>query len=326
MDAVRGTAILLLLVWHASAIPELYGQEMPEAVRAVNAFFLPYRMPTLMLLSGMLLSRSLSKPLPTYYAGKFSMILWPYVIWVIIAKLTFLEVVGLSWWHWRAWYATSYLWFLFFIGVYYLIAPAFARLPLWVPVALFTAVGAILPADSTEQRMAYFAVFFFAGNWMGRYPETLTKILRSRWIAVAAVPVVALGIASSVWTDIVDYTVWTAPVSLAGALLLAAVFSRMSDAGRGTHLLQWLGRSSLVYYVSHFPVMAAISMSPVGQLPGLLVALINLLAALAVGWVLARWKDRVPLRWLFEAPTPLVRGVRRLLSAASPRRSGEPVR
>src|SRR5699024_2842661 len=91
MDAVRGTAILLLLVWHASAVPTMYDVAMPEAVRSANAFFLPFRMPTLMLLSGMLLARSLRKPLPRYLAGKFSMVLWPYVAWVVIAELTFLD-------------------------------------------------------------------------------------------------------------------------------------------------------------------------------------------------------------------------------------------
>ena len=29
-----------------------------------------------------------------------------------------------------------------------------------------TATGALLPADSMEQRMAYFAIFFFAGHWL----------------------------------------------------------------------------------------------------------------------------------------------------------------
>lgn len=129
MDDVRGTAILLLLLWHASAVPVLFGTEMPEVVRSANAFFMPYRMPTLMLLSGMLLARSLRKPLPTYYAGKIAMVLWPYLVWVIIAKATFLDIEGMPWWHWRAWYATTYLWFLFFIGVYYAAAPLLRRLP-----------------------------------------------------------------------------------------------------------------------------------------------------------------------------------------------------
>ena len=60
-----GAAILLLLIWHASAIPVLLGLPMPDAIRLANAFFLPYRMPTLMFLSGMLLARTLASRSPT---------------------------------------------------------------------------------------------------------------------------------------------------------------------------------------------------------------------------------------------------------------------
>lgn len=319
MDAVRGTAIVLLLIWHASAVPEIYGHEMPEIIRTINAFFMPYRMPTLMLLSGMLLSRSMRKALPAYYAGKFSMIVWPYLVWVIIAKLTFLDVVGLPWWHWRAWYATSYLWFLFFIAVYYLVAPLLARLPAWVPVALAAIVGVLLPAESTEQRMAYFAVFFFCGNWLGKHPDIAATVMKSRQVLWAVVPVVALGAASILWTDAVHYVVWTAPVSIAGTLLLAVGFTKLTAVGRGAPALQTFGRSSLVYYTSHFPVMALISASALGSLPPVLVAALNLVAALAVGLLLARLKHHVPIRWLFEAPKLLSRGLEHVIGRVARR-------
>lgn len=307
MDAVRGTAILLLLVWHASAVPELYGQAMPEVVRRVNAVFMPYRMPTLMLLSGMLLGRSLSKPLPKYYAGKFAMIIWPYVVWVLIAKWTFLDVAGMPWWHWRAWYATSYLWFLFFIAVFYVVAPALSRLPPWLPVAVAAAISTVTPAGSTEQRMAYFAVFFFAGDAIARHPEALAATTRSLRVYWFVLPVAALAVASSMWTRELHYQVWTAPISLAGMVLLAALFSRTPSSSASSMLLQTFGRSSLIYYVSHFPVMALISMHLASRVEPLALAAINLAAALAVGWVLAMTKAHPPVRWLFEAPKAISR-------------------
>ena len=70
MDSLRGIAILLLLFWHAFAIPDLLGTPMPDWLRNINNAFLPFRMPMLMFLSGMLLEKSLRKPLPTYYEGK----------------------------------------------------------------------------------------------------------------------------------------------------------------------------------------------------------------------------------------------------------------
>lgn len=320
MDSVRGTAIILLLIWHASAVPEMLGVEMPEAIRAANAFLLPFRMPTLMLLSGMLLAKSLSKPLPTYYAGKFAMILWPYVIWVLIAKATFLDVEGMPWWHWRAWYATSYLWFLFFIGVYYLVAPAFRRLPGWVPVAAAGVLGAVLPYGTTEQRLAYFAVFFFAGAWLARHRPVLDSLTRRRVALPLAVVAIAFGVAAALWTDQLQYAVWGAPFSLAGSLCLAALYSSLERAHRPLRRLRFAGRSSLVYYVSHFPVMALLSQWTLETVPPLVLAAINLVAAVVIGTLLALAKERIPVCWLFRAPRPLTRAVERVLSLVGGRR------
>jgi uncharacterized membrane protein YcfT len=318
MDGVRGLAIVLLLLWHSSAVPELYDVAMPDAIRTLNAFFMPYRMPTLMLLSGLLLTRSLRKPLPMYYAGKFAMILWPYLIWVLIAKATFLDVEGMPWWHWRAWYATSYLWFLFFIAVYYLVAPAFSRLPLWIPVVLAAVVGIVLPYGSVEQRLAYFAVFFFAGNWLANRPRFLERVIEGRAVFLLAIPVVAFGVAACLWTDALQYSVWGAPLSISGSLLCAAVFSRISRRGRGQPVLRFVGRSSIVFYVSHFPVMALITMAAAEHLHPLLLAAANLVAAVLVGWALAAMKERIPIRWLFQAPGPLARVVERMLAGLVP--------
>lgn len=314
MDAVRGTAILLLLIWHASAVPLLYGQEMPEAIRAVNEFFLPYRMPTLMFLSGMLLTKSIRKPLPQYYVGKFAMIIWPYVIWLVIAKVTFLDVGDLPWYHWRAWYATSYLWFLFFIAVYYLIAPAFRRLPAWVPVLAAAIGGLLLPHGGIEQRMAYFAIFFFAGNWLAQRPRALNALTHRRTILITAVPTIAFGIASCLWPEQLQYTVWGAPASVLGTACLAACFAYLAQRDGRMRVLKFLGRSSIVYYVAHFPVMALLSSWLVGAVDPITLAVINLVAALVVATGLALVRDRAPIRWLFEAPRTMRRALTRIFS------------
>lgn len=317
MDAVRGTAILLLLIWHAGAVPVLYGQEMPEFIRTANAFFTPFRMPTLMLLSGMLLAKSLQKPLPKYYAGKIAMILWPYILWVLIAKGTFLDVEGMPWWHWRAWYATSYLWFLFFIGVYYLVAPAFKRLPTWLPVIVPAIIGLILPHGTMEQRLAYFAVFFFFGNLMARRPFSVGFITKSRWAFVFAVPAVAFGVASCMWTEALQYSVWGAPASISGMIALAALFARLRDSSRAQMVMQFLGRSSLIYYVSHFPFMAMLSIWLVGVIDPILLTILNLVVGVVAGTALAFTKHLIPIRWLFEAPSAWTRGIEKLLSGVA---------
>ena len=307
MDSVRGTAILLLLIWHASAVPEMLGLPVPDAVRQANAFFLPFRMPTLMFLSGLVLTKSLRKPLPDYYAGKLAMIVWPYVVWVLIAKVVFLDIEGMPWWHWRAWYATSYLWFLFFIGVYYAIAPGLARLPRWLPVAGFAILGVLLPHQSMEQRLAHFAVFFFLGFWFTSRPGWLRRLTQPRLLAFWLVPAVGAGVASVLWTEQLQYAVVIAPFSLAGILALIGVCAGLPTAGRALRHLRGVGRASLVYYVSHFPVMVLATQalgSNVGPLP---LAAVNLAIAVSIGAVLVVAKRHRPWVWLFQGPDALTR-------------------
>ncbi|MEQ6896518.1 acyltransferase family protein [Microbacterium sp. KR10-403] len=313
MDGVRGTAILLLLLWHSSAVPEMYGVQIPDYLRTINAFFLPYRMPTLMLLSGMLLTRSLDKPLPKYYAGKFAMILWPYLVWVLIAKGVFLNIEGMPWWHWRAWYATSYLWFLFFIGVYYFFAPLFKHLPSWIPIGLAGAIGVLLPYGSVEQRMGYYAIFFFAGSALSRYPEVLRKLTTRRLAFTFGFVAVLFGVAAALWTAQLQFLVWGAPLSIAGGLALMSLYSKLSQGGKFMRTMQFLGRSSLIFYVSHFPLMTLISRTPLADFSPVLVTLANLVAAVAIGTVLALLKHQVPIKWFFQAPDTLSKAIAALL-------------
>lgn len=327
MDAVRGTAILLLLSWHACAVPQLLGVPIPEPLRAFNAFFMPFRMPTLMLLSGLLLSKSLRKPLPEYYAGKFAMIAWPYVVWVLIAKVVFLDIEGLAWWHWRAWYATSYLWFLFFIGCYYLVAPLLRRLPSWAPVVIAFAAGVVLTQGTTEQRLAYFAVFFFLGNVLSTRPQFVERLIRGPLPLVWAGLGAGLGAASIAWTGELQYATWSAPLSVAGTLALIAAFSRFAGSESRLRALRSTGRASIVYYVAHMPVMMLISRPLLESVGPWTLALLNFVVAVALCAVLARWRQVPPVRWLFESPAPVTKAMttalRRVLSAVPRPRVGD---
>lgn len=286
---------------------------MPDVIRSANAFFFPYRMPTLMLMSGMLLTRSLQKPLPVYYAGKLAMVLWPHHrqdrlprdargAVVALARLVrdVLPVVPVL--HRRVLRGGA--------------APE--ALPPWVPIALGAAAGVLLEHGSTEQRMGYFAVFFFAGSWIASSPGLVGRLARPRAAVLLGIPAIAFGAASIIWTDSLHYLVWGAPLSIAGALALVAVFARPRIDGPVTQGLQFLGRSSIVFYVSHFPIMALLSQSALAEGSFVLLAAVNLAAAILIGSVLAVYKTTRPVIWLSQAPRRLTDIVTKALGLVLP--------
>lgn len=311
MDMLRGAAIVLILIWHASAIPVIYGFTMPAAVRAANMFFLPFRMPTLMFLSGLLLPASLRKPLLAYYSGKFAMIAWPYVVFVTLDR--FVSGTNVPWWHWRAYYATSYLWFLFFIGVYYAVAPLLRRLPWWLPVAVALIASAVLPAG-IEERLAYFAVFFFLGQAAATHPRVLRKCTSGRlvwaWVGVAA----SFGALSSIFGLRLAYLVQYAPLSLAGVLTAISLARGIEQRGLLLPKLTSIGRNSIVYYAAHFPVMVGLTvgMRSIGLNNLLLVTTANLVIATAFCALLAHLRRYIPVRWLFAAPALMTSWTKKL--------------
>src|SRR4051812_14556144 len=141
-----------------------------------------------------------------------------------------------------------------------------------------------------EQRLAYFGVFFFLGYWFTSKPGWLRRLTQPRLLALWLVPAVGAGLASSVWTEQLQYNVVLAPLSLAGILALISVCAVLPTAGRALRHVQGVGRSSLVYYVSHFPVMVLVTQALGPSMGPVPLAAITLLAALSVGTVLVTAK------------------------------------
>lgn len=317
MDLLRGVAILLVLVWHAPAVPALYGYVIPGWVLAANDALLPFRMPTLMLLSGLLLPRSLSKPLPTYVLGKLRLLAWPYVLWAALHMVVYEAVAPM--WHPRAWIATGYLWFLFFLMCYYAAAPLlrWSRIPAAVlPVALF---AASVPApEGIATKLLYFAGFFFTGSLVGRHPGLLEAAVRRRWVVQGCAALAVAGGALSVVVD-TRYQGQYAVLGLAGIVVAVAAAQRVQGR-RWAGPLCAVGRHSVVFYVSHFPVMIAVVTA--GTALGVrslgVTAAVGLGAALVVGAAFARWRRHPGVGWLFEAPRPRRRAPSVTVGAAAP--------
>lgn len=299
MDILRGLAIILVVAWHAPAIPQLLGAELPPWLLAVNDAFLPYRMPALMFVSGLLLPAALRKPPARYYWGKLRFVVWPYLIWAGIHILQVDSDESIL--HWRSWIATGYLWFLFFIACYYLVAPLLARLPAWLVPAVALAATFALP-EGLAHRMTYFALFFFAGAAVSRSPRLLDLVGSRWWVALpAGVVAVGFGIVSAF--ERTKFEAWTAPLSMCGIVAAIYCVRRIEDK-RWTSPLRFVGRNSLVFYVSHFPIILAawtLLRGPLGSVPAL-ASLLLFAIAMAACWGLAVLQRYRPITWLYRAP------------------------
>lgn len=300
MDTLRGLAILLVVFWHAPAVPALFGYELPHWLAALNDFFLPFRMPTLMFLSGMLLERSMRKDWRAYYLGKVQSLVWPYLLWAALHMVLYGGSLQLS--NPRSWVATGYLWFLFYITCYYFVAPLLKRLPTWLtPLAMLLA--SIPLDDGFPKKFLYFGAFFFCGHLVMSQQGVLERVLKPTIALIAGVVGMGLGMASVWFGDYLAYRGEFAALSLLGILSLFYL-SQLSAGSAWTRPVAFVGRNSLVYYVSHFPVILLIKhgVEFMGVHNIWAIAVPGFVLSMAVGTGLAYLRNGPPVRWLFTAP------------------------
>ncbi|WP_198394831.1 acyltransferase family protein [Brevibacterium yomogidense] len=298
MDFVRGAAMLALLVWHASSIPTIYQPaSMPDAFAHLNNFLAPYRMPVLMFLSGMLLGRSLTKPFGEYYGGKLRKLLWPYVVWaaIFLAATQQLELFARP----QVWIPVTYLWFLLFVFIYYCVAPLVGRFPPGVIPLVAIIVSMMIEDRGFISKFVLFAAYFYLGHQLSSSTRACYATTRGvvRWTALIAAVVLSL-FAPSGWSIVAIIT------SLIGIVAVVGWFQRFYRAPQKSRFVEYVGAHSIVYYLSHFPVM--FGMGAVLEVFGLddfyLLFVANVVAALLVGWVLSKLKARYPIALLFEFP------------------------
>lgn len=303
MDFLRGAAIIALLFFHAAAIPAVwFGVNSPSAVDVFNGIAGAYRMPLLMTLSGMLLHRSLAKPTIPYYAGKLRSLLWPYLLWpyllwaviylaVIDSVSTFLSP--------GSWIPVTYLWFLLFVFLYYCAAPVVTRLPM--PIVLLGALiaygGLAISERGFLAKFALFAFYFYIGHLISSH---------RRISAGLSHPAAIIGLlAATVTGQVLPFhhsAVWIA-TSLTGVLFLISISAALYRSG-SVKIVEYIGRDSIVFYLSHYPVMylAGLMLTASGIAQSWAVLFTGFAAALAAGFLLTPTSKRLPLSVLFTFP------------------------
>ncbi|UQX89387.1 acyltransferase [Jatrophihabitans telluris] len=298
MDVLRGSAIILVVLWHSAAILRLDDYVVPDWLIRFNELFASYRMPVLMFLSGTLLARSLSKPLPVYAVGKARRILWPFLLWGLLNYAIHSHAVPI---YEKVNWTTPYLWFLLYLLIFYAFAPLLRLLPTTLIVLVTFLVTEVPGLTEDERRFYFLAGFFFLGRLLSERRPLFERIISGRWVWGLAGVVIPFSIVFALVGPWRYYAV-LAPFSVAGLLLFIKI-ARLPMVEQRTGALQFVGRDSIVYYCSHFPILTAvIYLAGKANLAVGLIVPIGFVLALGVGTLLAVGARSALLSWPFVAP------------------------
>jgi uncharacterized membrane protein YcfT len=301
IDTLRGSAIVLVVLLHASEALDFFtsgGQ--PAWLLNFNEAFLPYRMPLLIFLSGIFLQPALKKGPRRYFLGKLFAVGWPYLIWSVLILLpagdlnitTLGEII---------YDPPTYLWFLWFLLGYYLIAYLTRPVPAWALILIAFAIAIFVPYY--WNRFAFLFAFFIMGDWFARNRQTVYRLARKP-LAIGLAAVLAIGFSVLAMLEFdVYYRVISFPGVL-GVIILAIRFMPLIP-DRLTRPLRYVGVNSLVFYVSHLIAIKIIAalMQRAGLDNVALMLPVLLAVGILTGYVLTRLRARYrPFQLMFELP------------------------
>ncbi|MDD7930056.1 acyltransferase family protein [Microbacterium thalli] len=261
MDVLRCFAIFLVVVDHATDHINSHAVHDIVGLTTLNDAVGPFRMATLMFLSGMLLPRSLAKPATEFALGKLGRIGWPYVLWSFILLFLLAATSSISGntsvdagTFLQVFYAPpTYLWYLAYLLIFYFVVLVLRRAPvvrsLLIPIALIA--SQLLVATPQWQRMLFLFAFFLLGDLLSRHRAVMDRSLTATPIVVVAAAL-ALATAGAAGAGVlVRYqAVWAIGV-IAGIIVLIRVAQSIQESAVGAWMGRY-GRDSIIFYVTHW--------------------------------------------------------------------------
>lgn len=303
MDLLRGLSILLVILHHSTQITSARIDDVPAFFTFLSDFFAPFRMPMLMFLSGLLVAGSLNAPTGKYVWGKVRRIVWPIVVWTFIYAAGQFAVGKGESLPWEPGFWNTYLWFMQFIFAYYIIALLLRQVPALALVAIPFALMFVVPDQLADlKKFVYLMPFFFLGAFIEKHWDRYARLLSVP--LAAGLAVIPIGVA--LYSGFID-PLWYEPLSALPAMLGILILVRLTAAAPEARWLapvRFVGQYSLIYYVAHYPVFAALGwlVAKAGiTSPGLgLVLIFVVTVAIATGFALIG--RRMPVSLLFELP------------------------
>ena len=254
LDIIRGVAIAMVIGLHGVvSISGRLENISPLFMCFFNAIT-PFRMPVLMLLSGLFLWKSLSKGFYPFVLGKIYHILYPYIIWSFIMWLIMyirsrvMSEEGYSLAYSLMVSPIEHLWFLHSLIIFFAISVIF-----FIPYKSFFCILIALFMEFCSDEYLRFRIDLFVliiiGGFLGGHIEVLTKLTFKSPVTIVCCGVFGILCFQKNLPDLFNEIIL--PLTIFPFLFS---FSNIGFIVRVTGYIQWLGRKSLGFYLSHLPI------------------------------------------------------------------------
>lgn len=279
IDIARALCVLAVVVMHSTMSVGIVTEFGPldASWGRISDALQPFRMPTLSLLSGMLLSRRIlagwgDRRLRASVAQAY----WAYVVWLIV-YLAVAQAIGWSTWLGPFGMGTvrdalgtvvdqlliprSVLWYVIALVIWSLLLAAVRRVPRNAVLIVLTAVSILsfyLPYENgTDQyrNVLRYAVLFAVGVY---FSSAIREAVTHKTRVTAVVAFATFGVASFIAWFGVDArlgNVLTVPRDVSGAIIVMVFAVLLAKIPRLNAGLAWIGRRTLPIYVIHGVVL-----------------------------------------------------------------------
>ena len=309
LDIIRGVAVLLVVVFHAGTMTRATIR-LPDWFVDFNAVASPLRIPTLVFLSGLLVTPSLRKGTRRFFSGKLRMIAWPYLVWSVLMLVLLAGTASIT----HNGYSVAdvgriiydpiaHLWFLYYLLFFYGIAWLLRGVAADAAPLAFAGVSTAAWLTGHEDLQVFFflAAFFMAGAVVSRREGLLDRLASSRLTQALGLCSLGAVIYIGLHYGDVRYLPPLMPLILPVVFLALAATRKLLRRWRGGPL-PWMGVNSIIFYVVHYPAMIVVSnVAQLFTLDATLLLSAVLLSGPVAGAVVALWVNKDARgRWLFE--------------------------
>lgn len=265
IDVLRGALLLVVVVYHVrnGAISEYVAR--PAWLDDLLRGMLPFRMPVLMMLSGMFLHRALAKGPRRYVVGKLSALVVPYVGWFL---LFYVVLLGDTHRPTDRWYVEvvvpqTPLWFLCYLSFYFAVSLLLQTAWLRVAALAATLTWLHVVGDESQFHVVFHYACFLTGSVLADPPDAVRRRV-APWVTDRTLTLLtgaAVVVVWRAWTTAVDGgTERTAPwvlVAVAGLLVGRGLALLVQDTAPGRWLAA-LGPVTMVAFLVHTALLAAV--------------------------------------------------------------------